>query len=176
MSEPAEEPLVDLIVEAPAWEHALPEINHVATHAVQLALESAGLEPDRYSVCVLACDDDRIAALNADHRGKPGATNVLSWPAEDLSPDVPGAPPRAPSEGVSGMRTLLGDVAIALQTIEREAAAASIPLKNHAIHLILHGCLHLLGFDQETPEDAERMEGLESRAMVAVGLPDPYLV
>ena len=56
----------------------------------------------------------------------------------------------------------------------REAQSAGLPLKNHALHLILHGCLHLLGYDHERPEDAELMEGLERRALARVGIPDPY--
>lgn len=175
MTDTPAEPLVDLIIEADAWGRALPDLDDAATVAVRLALDAAGHDADAWTVCVLACDDNRIAALNAAHRGKPGPTNVLSWPAVDLSPDTPGAEPRAPSRGPNGLRTSLGDVAIALQTLEREAQTASIPLKNHAIHLILHGALHLLGYDHETPEDAERMEGLESRAMVAAGLADPYV-
>lgn len=175
MTAPPAEPLVDLIIEDEGWAEALANLGAIATEAAGLALSAADLPHDDYTICVLACDDDRIAALNADHRGRSGATNVLSWPVEDLSPDVPGATPRKPSPRPEGMRTPLGDVAIALQTIEREAASASIPLKNHVIHLILHGTLHLLGFDHETPEDAERMEGLESRAMVAAGLSDPYV-
>jgi probable rRNA maturation factor len=167
--------LVDLIVEAEAWAQALPDLEATIDKGAALALTAADLPPDAYEICVLACDDDRIAALNAEHRGKPGPTNVLSWPGEDLSPEAPGGRPRAPAQGPDGMRTPLGDVAIALQTVEREAAAASIPLKNHVIHLILHGSLHLLGYDHETPEDAERMEGLESRALVAAGFPDPYV-
>ncbi len=169
------EALVDLVIEDPDWQRALPDLQEIATNSVQLALDATDLAPDGFSVCILACDDDRIAALNAAHRGKDSATNVLSWPSEELSPEVPGDMPRAPTIMVAGMRHSLGDVAIALQTIEREAENASISLKNHTIHLILHGCLHLLGFDHETPGDAERMEGIETRMLVAAGLHDPYL-
>jgi probable rRNA maturation factor len=68
----------------------------------------------------------------------------------------------------------LGDVAIALQTAQREAADRAIPLKDHVIHLILHGCLHLLGFNHEIDADAETMEGIEARALARIGVADPY--
>ncbi len=68
----------------------------------------------------------------------------------------------------------LGDVAIALGTVVKEAEAAGLPLKSHTMHLILHGCLHLLGYDHETPQDAELMEELERRALSRAGIADPY--
>ena len=123
---------------------------------------------------VLACDDDRIAALNADHRGMARPTNVLSWPAFDLAPAAPGSRPPAPPMAAPGAGLPLGDVAIALQTCLREAESAAIPLKTHVIHLILHSVLHLLGYDHQTEADAELMEGIESTAMTGAGFPDPY--
>lgn len=168
------DPLVDLIVEDPGWERALPDLHAIATRASELALEAAGLSADEFAVALLACDDSRIAALNAGFRGKPRATNVLSWPAFPLSAAIPGAPPARPPASSRRGRTPLGDVAIALQTVVREAEGDSVPLKNHALHLILHGCLHLLGYDHETPDDAELMEGLERTALARAGIPDPY--
>lgn len=173
MSAP-DDPLVDLVVEEPGWEHALPDLHEVATRAAELALAAAGMTPDGVSIAVLACDDARIALLNREFRGKSRPTNVLSWPAFALAPAARGARPARPQLGSSGARTPLGDVAIALQTVVHEAAAGGLPLKNHALHLILHGCLHLLGYDHERPEDAELMEGLERQALATVGIPDPY--
>ena len=75
----------------------------------------------------------------------------------------------------SGERQIyLGDVAIALETTRKEADEAAIPLKDHVIHLILHGCLHLLGYDHITEAEADLMEGIESRALQSIGLADPY--
>lgn len=172
------EPLVDLVVEAEAWERALPDLAEVAETAAGLALRSAGLDPDGHAVALLACDDARIAVLNAEFRGKPAPTNVLSWPAFPLAPPRPGARPPAPPGGRAGRqpgtRLALGDVAISLETVVKEAEEGGLPLKNHALHLILHGCLHLLGYDHETTADAELMEDLERRALAQAGIPDPY--
>jgi probable rRNA maturation factor len=173
--DPADEILVELIVEDPGWTEALPGIEALADTAVRLALEAADLDPDHWTLCILACDNDRIAGLNREFRGKASPTNVLSWPALDLAPEHPGARPAPPPQAGSGPRQSLGDVAIALQITRDEANGTATPLKDHVIHLILHGCLHLLGFDHETGEDAETMEGIETRALARLGVADPYL-
>ena len=167
--------LVALVIEEPAWTEALPGIEALAETAARLALEAAGLDPERWAICLLACDDARIAGLNRNFRGKAAPTNVLSWPAFELAPEHPGALPAPPPQPVSGPRQPLGDVAIALQTTRRESGESATPLKDHAIHLILHGCLHLLGFDHETGEDEETMEGIETRALARIGVADPYM-
>lgn len=173
-TEPAPGGLVDLVVEEAGWLDALPDLAALAESAARMALEGAGLSAAGYEIALLACDDDRIAGLNADYRGKPQPTNVLSWPAFELTAGRPGAPPAKPPPGDPAAPVALGDVAIALQTMRREAEAASIPLKHHAIHLILHGCLHLLGFDHESGDDAVLMEGIERRQLLAAGIADPY--
>lgn len=168
------EQLVDLIVEEPGWQRALPDLDRLATMAAGLALDAAGLPLDGFSVALLACDDARIAALNAVFRGRPAPTNVLSWPAFPLAPARPGEPPAPPPRLSQGGRLPLGDVAIALETVLNEAESGNLPLKDHTIHLILHACLHLLGYDHETPQDAELMEDLERRALAQAGIADPY--
>jgi len=167
--------LVALVIEEPAWTEALPGIEALAETAARLALEAAGLDPERWTLCLLACDDARIADLNRDFRARAAPTNVLSWPAFELAPVRPGAPPVQPPRAGSGQRQSLGDVAIALQITRDEANDNATPLKDHVIHLILHGCLHLLGFDHEAGEDAETMEGIETRALARLGVADPYL-
>jgi probable rRNA maturation factor len=166
--------LIDLAIEDTAWTEALPDLDVHANAAAALALEAAGVDPAHRSISLLACSDARIAILNGDFRGKAVATNVLSWPAFELAPAHPGALPPSPPAPAHGAPQLLGDVAIALQTTRREAAERAIPLKDHVIHLILHGCLHLLGFDHETDADAETMEGIETRALARIGVSDPY--
>ncbi len=170
----ADDPLVDLVVEAPEWTKALPELQAVASRAVELALGAGGVSAEGHAVTLLACDDARIAALNAEFRGKARATNVLSWPTFELRPAAEGVRPAPPPAGEAGPRIPLGDVAIAIETVRREAESAGLPLKNHVLHLIVHGSLHLLGYDHERDGDAALMEGLERRALAELGIPDPY--
>lgn len=154
---------VETIVEAPAWADALPDLDRVAETAARAALLAEGRDPDRWEVCLLACDNARIAELNAGFRGRAAPTNVLSWPAFDAVPPDPAAG--------SGH---LGDLALALEMTSAEARTASISLKDHATHLILHGCLHLLGHDHETVDEAEEMEETERRILAGLGIADPY--
>jgi len=177
MEEPADaklaEGVVETVIEAPGWSAAMPDLAAAAEAAARLALEADGRAPEGYTLALLACDDGRIADLNAAFRGKPAPTNVLSWPA------FPGAPPQttpppAPSDARDDPPIFLGDVAIALQTTEAEARAAGLDLKDHTIHLILHACLHLLGYDHQSEADADRMEGIETAALAKLGIADPY--
>ena len=109
--------LVDIIIEAPEWETT--GLDALAGRACAAALTGLGLDPDRFEIALLACDDARIAELNGDFRSKPTPTNVLSWPASDLSPGTPGAMPEKPVESPVPGRTALGDVAIALQHFQK---------------------------------------------------------
>ena len=125
------------------------------------------------TVEVLACADNRIAVLNAEFREKPAPTNVLSWPEEDLSSAVDGDAPRKPTNGLEGA-TELGSIAISYDTCAREAAEQCKPLADHVTHLLVHGILHLLGFDHVRDKDATRMEQLEVEILGRMGIPDPY--
>ncbi|MEO0400890.1 MAG: rRNA maturation RNase YbeY [Pseudomonadota bacterium] len=124
-------------------------------------------------VSVLACDDARITALNGDFRNQVKATNVLSWPDTDLSALDDGAAPRAPVSDPGGAVTL-GDIAISFDTCTREAQDQGKPLTDHVTHLLVHGTLHLLGFDHIRDKDATRMESLETEILGIMGVPDPY--
>ncbi len=166
--------LIDLIVEDVAWLDQLPDLHAAAEQGATLALSAARVVPDHWQIAVLACSDERIAALNSDHRGKPTSTNVLSWPAHVFGQRAPGSRPAAPPKQPGPGRFPLGNVAIALKTCTIEAESGGIPLKTHATHLILHSVLHLLGYDHQNDEDAELMEGIESSAMISAGFPDPY--
>lgn len=107
--------------------------------------------------CVLTGDAE-IKALNRRFRGKNKPTNVLSFPDG------------AHSEGV----TQLGDVVLSYDTLKAEAAAQNKSLKSHAMHLAIHGTLHLLGFDHESAADAEKMEALEIKILAGMGIANPY--
>ncbi|HEX7970330.1 MAG TPA: rRNA maturation RNase YbeY, partial [Stellaceae bacterium] len=104
-----------------------------------------------------------VRALNRQWRGKDVPTNVLSFPALGATP-----PPGAPR--------LLGDVVLAFETVAAEAAAQDKPLADHLRHLVIHGVLHLLGFDHESDADAQRMEASEIAILAGLGVPDPYRV
>ncbi len=158
---------VDCVVEDDRWG----DIAALAQLATDATLERLGLEPSVFEISVLACDDARIAALNADFRAKPTATNVLSWPSEERGAAIDGEMPLSPQPGPDAE---LGDIAIAYDTCTREATEAGKPLRDHTLHLLVHGTLHLLGFDHERDRDATLMEGLETEILGKMGIPDPY--
>lgn len=164
--------VIDLIVEDARW-HDVPLVD-LAEQAADLALTQAGIETRNVEIACLACDDTRIAELNAGFRGKDAPTNVLSWPALDLFPPRPGAPPSRTLPAEPGGPVFLGDIAVAFDTVMREAAAGGIPAEHHVLHLLLHACLHLLGFDHQIDTDAAIMEALEERALASIGIRSPY--
>lgn len=158
---------LDFTIEDEDWAASAPWYRERALMAAEAAMRTAGVSPMQTEVSLLLCDDARIAALNASFRGKRTPTNVLSWPAEATAP---ADAPRKPEDG------FIGDIALARETIEKEALAQQISVEDHVTHLIAHGVLHLLGYDHETDADAEVMEGLERRALAALGIKDPYAV
>jgi len=159
--------ILEIAIEDDRW-----VIEALAQRAVDAALAGVGLEPSMYSVSLLACDDARIAALNGDFRQKGVPTNVLSWPSDERGAMAEGempVPPRLP------MDAELGDIAISYDTCAREAADAGIPFDHHVIHLLVHGTLHLLGFDHMRDGDGTLMEGLETEILGKLDICDPYL-
>jgi probable rRNA maturation factor len=159
---------IETLVEEPRWQpHNLPDL---AKTALSGALRHLKIPIDRHEVVVLACDDTRIAALNAQFRGTPSATNVLSWPHEDLSADRDGDHPWPPTADE------LGNIAIAFDTCQREAAEMCRPFAAHVSHLLIHGLLHLLGYDHIRDADATLMEQTEREILGNLGWPDPYWV
>jgi probable rRNA maturation factor len=132
-----------------------------AAEAAFLAAPSVPLPP--CEVTLVLTDDAEMRELNRLWRGKDAATNVLSFPAGEPIGAPEGGEPRP-----------LGDVVIAAETAQREAEAQGTPLSAHVSHLVVHGVLHLLGFDHEREADAERMEALETRVLAGLGIADPY--
>lgn len=168
-------PLVDCVIEDPRWDDSgLEEISQTAAQAV---LAHLGLGTSGYEICVMGCDDPRIATLNTEFRGKPVPTNVLSWPAEELAAEEEGGAPDLPPEGEEDGPfgpVELGDIAISWDTCAREAAESGKPFGDHVTHLVVHGILHLLGYDHIRDGDAELMEGIETEILGKLGIPDPY--
>ena len=162
---------VDLVIEAPAWDNIA--LSALAERAARATLRHLRL-PEDCQCALLATDDARIAVLNAEFRDREAATNVLSWPSEDLAPDVPGGRPMAPEPDFPGEPAFLGDIALAWETCRSEAEVAGKPLDAHVTHLVVHGMLHLLGYDHIHDADADLMERLEVEILSDLGFPDPY--
>jgi probable rRNA maturation factor len=160
---------VDIVIEDDRWAKA--GLAPLAARAADATLAHLGLNPAAWEIALLACDDDRISALNADFRGKPRPTNVLSWPSAERVPETPGARP-VPPDADEGPE--LGDIAIAWETCDYEASEAGIPFDHHVTHLVVHATLHLLGFDHVRDADADLMERIEVEVLASLGIPNPY--
>ena len=172
MGEPPVEPLVDTLTEDARWDAF--GLADLAEDIARRTLGALGLPGEGFEISLLGCSDARIAELNEDFRGKPQPTNVLSWPSDELAAAVDGGTPRRPRPGPPGMPQELGDIAIAWETCDREAAVQGKDFRAHVTHLLIHALLHLLGYDHIRDGDAHLMEGLEVRILGDLGLPDPY--
>ena len=164
--------LTDTIIEEDAWQAV--DLETLAETAASAVLRHLGLPVDGYEIAVLGCDDTKIADLNRDFRDKPQPTNVLSWPAYDLAPDGAGDSPDSPPDPDPLMGEHLGDVAISWGVCKIEAEDADKVLEHHVTHLLVHGVLHLLGYDHIRDADATLMEGLETAILGKMGIADPY--
>jgi probable rRNA maturation factor len=153
---------LDVMVEGGDW-GAIENAEALAQRAAEAATVVAGRDGEAVEVTVMLTDDTQLRELNRTWRGKDRATNVLSFP----SPEPPGM------TAASGPRHL-GDIALAYETLVREAEEESKPLAHHFAHLVVHGVLHLLGYDHEVEAEAERMEELEVKALSSLGIADPY--
>ncbi|WP_371061460.1 rRNA maturation RNase YbeY [Rhodosalinus sp. 5P4] len=160
--------VTETVIEDPRWAEA--GLAAIAERAVGAALAHLGLGAETWEVVVLGCDDARIAALNAQFRGKAVPTNVLSWPAAERGAARAGERPSPPDPADPE----IGDIALAFETCAREAQASAIPFERHVAHLVVHGLLHCLGYDHETDADATLMESEEAEILGNLGLPDPY--
>jgi probable rRNA maturation factor len=120
------------------------------------------------TISLLLCGDQQMQQLNALHRGVNKPTNVLSFPAFDI---VDGLPPQSTPQDLPEM---LGDIAIAAETVNREAADLQLPVADHLIHLFVHGVLHLFGYDHIDDAMAEIMEAQEIRFLAEIGVANPY--
>ncbi|MBK8208766.1 MAG: rRNA maturation RNase YbeY [Rhodospirillales bacterium] len=164
---------LDVLIEEPAWLESVPDVEVLCRTAAEAAW-SLGAPPhahaaspaDPVSACVLLASDDRVRALNRDFRGRDVPTDVLSFPA--FEPDVLAA------AGAEGPPPVLGDIVIALQTTLADAAQDGKTVKDHLRHLVVHGILHLLGYDHERDADAAEMEALEVNVLSSLGIKDPY--
>jgi probable rRNA maturation factor len=149
----------DILIEAGAWP-AQAKLARLVNEAVGACVAAARVSLGRNAeLSVVFTDDAHIRALNRSYRGKDRATNVLSFPAARF----------AGSRGV-----MLGDVVLAAETVAAEAKASGLALEAHLTHLIVHGFLHLLGYDHDQDKDAATMERLETVILSSLGIADPY--
>lgn len=162
---------VDVLTEDPRWTEAVSQaapgaLEDTIPAIVLAALVGGGAPPCPISISVLLADDARVQALNRTYRGKDAPTNVLSFAlaADDdmTEAEVPGEP------------LALGDIALAYETVVAEATADGKPIRDHLYHLVVHGTLHLLGYDHIEEEDATVMERLEVGILATLGIADPY--
>jgi len=151
---------VDIAVEAEAWGSEASRRPLIEAVVAAVAARDELIVPTAAELSLVLTDDARIRRLNRDWRGFDKPTNVLSFPAADADDDDPGP--------------LLGDVVIALETTAREAAEEGRRFDDHFAHLLVHGLLHLFGFDHESDDEAEEMEALETTILADLGIADPY--
>lgn len=152
---------IDLLVEAGTWpqEGMLQQLVDRAAGAAFAEIGAAWSGTSELSV--VFSNDDGIRELNAGWRGKDKPTNVLSFPAFPVS-------------GGGALPPMLGDIVLAAETVSKEAELEHKPLGNHISHLVIHGLLHLLGYDHEIDAEAEEMEAAERAALARLAIPDPY--
>ncbi len=157
---------IQIAVEADGWPDE-PELEAISGRVLEAAAaflaseEKQPFPPTPPEVSLVFSDDAQVQEINAEWRGQDKPTNVLSFPAFPLAPGGKPGP-------------MLGDIVIARETVEREAADLDKSFDEHLTHLMVHGFLHLFGYDHMEAEEAERMESIETRILSSLGLSDPY--
>jgi len=157
---------IQIAIEAEGWAQEA-ELESLAGKVLETAAEYLRSEEKQpfpampIEVSLVFSNDEQVRAVNAEWRGQDKPTNVLSFPAFPL---VPGGKPGP----------MLGDIILARETVEREAGELEKSFTDHLTHLMVHGFLHLFGYDHMDGEEAERMESLETRILASLGLSDPY--
>ncbi|MBI4366173.1 MAG: rRNA maturation RNase YbeY [Deltaproteobacteria bacterium] len=154
----ASAPSIDIRVDWAGW-NGQPLAEQTVRDAIAAAADA--LATAEGEVSVVLTDDAGIKGLNRDWRGIDKPTNVLSFPA--------------PKTNAAAVPRFLGDIVIAYETLARECDEDDKVFLHHLAHLTVHGFLHLIGYDHQTDADADEMEGLESKIMASMKLPDPYL-
>jgi probable rRNA maturation factor len=156
-------PTTEVLIVADCWLNE-PGADAVIQRAIAAAADAVDTDVAEAELAVMLTDDSGIRTLNNNWRGIDKPTNVLSFPAlQPTGAPKPGDAPR-----------MLGDIAIAYETMRREADEEQKPFDHHLSHLAVHGFLHLIGYDHENDADAEAMESLETEVLAQLGIPDPY--
>jgi probable rRNA maturation factor len=165
--------MLEVAIEADEeWDSSRSWVELVRGAAEAAIAESAfpqlAASPRHVEISVLLTDDDTVRELNAEYREKDKPTNVLSFPMTD--------PNDLRDTKVDGPELLLGDIVLARGVCEAEAMQKGVSVDDHATHLIVHGTLHLLGYDHDDDDEASEMEAREIRALARLGIPNPYEV
>lgn len=149
------------------WKSRLRPYTETVRHVLEAALAETGLKniPDMLEIAVVLADDEFVQSLNSQYRGKDKPTNVLSFPGSDF--------PLSPSPQAPGYN--LGDIVLALETIANEAREQQKTFRDHTAHLLVHGFLHLLGYDHIEGKQAVIMENKEIKILKKLGVANPYL-
>lgn len=165
--------MLDVAAQAEGWPEA--DWEALATRAAEVALSKTpfgewAASPAMIEIAVRFTGDDEVQTLNRDYRQKDKPTNVLSFPM--IQPDLLDTVTQNSDDG----EVILGDIVLAHGVCAREAEERGISTADHATHLIVHGTLHLLGYDHQGDAEAEAMEDMERAALADLGLHDPYPV
>ncbi len=163
---------IDVTVEDDAWQDDLPGADDIVKRACTSALQVA-CSREAVTMSVVMASDRMLAELNRRWRHIDRPTDVLSFPSQDRAP---GTRLQRPAGSPPGGAIALGDIVIARETIVDDARRRTLALTDHLSHIVVHGTLHLLGYDHETEVDARVMENMERIVLETLGIPDPYLV
>lgn len=168
MNEKNNDVLIDISVPEPEWNASLQDVEKTCEDVINLTLRFAGLpkiiQNRDIETSVVLANDDLVQVLNREYLGKDKPTNVLSFACLDSDDPIP---PEGPVN--------IGDIIMAYQTIVREAKEQDKFFKDHFVHLIVHGTLHLLGYDHMNDDEATVMETLEIRILEQLNIQNPYM-
>lgn len=155
---------LEILISVPCerWRGAVENVEDLCRRAVLAAYTADPPDTDAAEVSLMLADDTFVQKLNRDYRGKDQPTNVLSFTGDHSLPEDPGA------------AKMLGDVVVAYDTVVSEAERDGKSVADHLTHLIVHGMLHLLGYEHRDDAEAEKMESLESKVLAGLGIADPY--
>lgn len=160
--------IIDVTVSEPEWNASFLDVEEVARNAVQLTLKIARLPPVMksrdFETSIVLANDDLIQVLNREYRDMDKPTNVLSFATIDSDDPLPEEGPFP-----------LGDIILSYQTIDREAREQGKFFKDHFTHMVIHGTLHLIGYDHQTEDEANIMETLEIRILGKLNIQNPYM-
>lgn len=166
---------IEISIENEAWNEL--DVDSIADECVEETFAKLDLHGDGVEICMLFTDDNEIRALNRTFRGIDSATNVLSFPATPIEDCECGDDCHCHDDcdcGCEEHDCILGSIAIAYETMQRESEEQGKTLENHLRHLIVHSTLHLLGYDHIEAAEAKEMENLEVKILKRLGVEDPY--